>query len=338
MPFVNGSNIFSAQEMTEAVNKLPLMPMRFGPLFRNRGVRTTSVALDKINGRLVLVNNQDRRDAPQKMAGRGSKRQTISLQTAHLPLSDTVLPEDIQDVRAFGTSEPIGAEQIVLQKMQDLKNSVDMTAEFHRLGAVKGVVFDADGLTVLHDLFTTFGVSKTAKTITFPSDTNNTKTNPVLKAILGAKRAAQQKLGGMPVTRFEAVVGSDFYDLLTGHELVRKPFELWQANQANWGDNDFRTRGFTYGGITWIEASEIINDRVMVEPTKGHLYPVGIGCFEQYDAPANWMEAANTIGQPFYAQMQELDMQRGYEIEVQANPLCICTVPEALVELTAVEG
>lgn len=331
-------SLYSVMEMTEAVNKLPLMPLRFASLFRMRGVRTTAVAMDIKNGRLVLVNNQDRSAAPQHMAGRGTKRKTVTLTTAHLPLVDSLQPDDVQDVRSFGTSEPIGPEEIINDKLQDLKNSIEMTVEFHRLGAIKGVVYDSDGVEVLYDLFKVFGVTKSTANITFPTNTSTTKKNPVLKSILDAKRKAQQKLGGLPISRFEALIGSEFYDLLTGHELVRKPFEDWQANQANWGDNDFRKRGFVYGGVTWIEASEVINGRTMVEPIKAHMYPVGLGVFDQYNAPANWTETANTIGQPFYAQMESRNLQRGYDIEVQANPLCVCNAPEALVELTALES
>ncbi|MEG2173727.1 MAG: major capsid protein [Desulfovibrionaceae bacterium] len=331
-------NMFSVMEMTEAINKLPLMPLRMAPLFRQRGVRTTSVAMDIKNGRLVLVSNQDRRAAPQHMAGRGTKRQTVTLPAAHLPLMDSLLPDDVQNVRSFGTSEPIGVESVINDKLLDLKNSIEMTVEFHRIGAIKGVVYDSDGTTLLYDLFRVFDVTKNTGTITFPTGASTTKKNPILKGILDAKRKAQQKLGGLPISRFEALIGSDFYDLLTGHELVRKPFEDWQANQANWGDNDYRKRGFVYGGVTWIEASEVINGRSVVDTTKAHMYPVGLGCFDQFNAPANWTDTANTIGQPFYAQMEQRDMQRGYDVEVQANPLCVCNVPEALVELTATEA
>lgn len=336
MSMMQTPDLYTAAELTEAVNKLPLMPMRMRPLFRQLGVQTTAVGIDFLNGRLVLVSNQDRRDPAQQMHGRGSKRSTKFLSAAHLPLADVVKPDDIQDVRGFGTTEPISKEYVINNKMTDLKNSVAMTTEFHRLGAVQGIVYDADGTTVLHNLFEVFGATQKKMELVFPS--NATKMNPVLKTILDAKRHAEQKLGGTPTQRFEAIVGSDFYDMLTGHELVRKPFEDWQARQQDFGDNDFRRRGFTYGGVTWIESSEIVGDRQLVEPTKAHMYPVGIGVFVQYNAPANWSETVNTIGNEFYARMEPVRMGRGYDLEVQANPLAICTYPEALVELTAKFG
>lgn len=329
-------DLYTPVELTEAVNKLPLMPLRLRPLFTQRSVKTTNVAMDIRQGRLVLVSNQDRRDPPQEMRGRGSTRTTRILQAAHLPLSDNVSSDDLQDVRGFGTTEPITREYVINNKMTDLKNSLSMTTEFHRLGAAQGVIYDADGQTVLHDLYDVFGVKKKKLNLVFPS--NTTKFNPVKKVILDAKRHAEDKLGGTPATRFEALVGSDFYDMLTSHELVRKAYDLWSANQANFGADDYRRRGFTYGGVTWIEASEVVGGRRLVEPTKAHFYPVGLDVFIQYNAPANWIETANTYGNEFYARMDIKPKGRGYDLEVQSNPLTVCTYPEALVELTASFG
>ena len=223
-------DLYTPVELTEAVNKLPLMPLRLRPLFTQRSVRTTSVALDIRQGRLVLVGNQDRRDPPQEMHGRGSTRTTRVLQAAHLPLADAVSPDDLQDVRGFGTTEPITKEYVINNKMTDLKNSLSMTTEFHRLGAAQGVIYDADGKTVLHDLFQVFGVKQKKINLVFPS--NTTKFNPIKKAVLDAKRHAEDKLGGTPAIRFEALVGSDFYDMLTSHDLVRRGGGVWGGDQG----------------------------------------------------------------------------------------------------------
>jgi len=333
MPMLNHPDLFTPVELTEAVNKLPLMPLRMRGIFAQKSVRTTSVALDIRQGRLILVSHQDRRDPPQEMHGRGSKAGTKILQAAHLPLADTVSPDDIQDVRGFGTTEPVSAATVVNDKMVDLKNSVGMTAEFHRLGAAQGIIYDADGKTVLHNLFDVFGIKQKKLRLVFPK--NNTKFDPITKIILDAKRWAEQKLGGNPAQRFEALVGSNFYDMLTGHELVRDAFNMWNANQSNFGDHDFRKRGFTYAGVTWMEASEVVGGRLMVEPRKAHFYPVGVDVFIQYNAPANWIETVNTMGNEFYARMDERKKGRGYDLEVQSNPLTICTYPEALVEIEA---
>lgn len=334
MSQVTFPGLFTTAELTDAVNKLPRIPLRLSGLFEEKGVTTTSVAIDVKDGRLFLVKDQDRKGDPESMADKRSKRSTKVLTCAHLPLSDSVLPSDIQDVRAFGTTELVGPAQVINDRMEELKTPIEMTIEYHRLGAIKGVVVDADGTTPLHDYYSLFDITKNTQDISFPADVP-VQTNPVLKAILDGKRQAERKAKGLPIARFEALVGSGFYDALTGHELVREAFELWQAQQQNFGDNDYRRRGFTYGGVTWIEVSEVINNKPLVADDKAHMYPIAPGVFKTRFAPANWTSTVNTLGLPFYAQMEERRMDRGYDLEVQSNPLCLCMYPETLVEFTA---
>ena len=334
MPMLNSGDTFTAVEMTDAVNKLPLALTRFSGMFEEKGVRTTTVALELQAGRITLIADQQRGAEPEYLGGRGQKREVKVLSCTHLAQADTIAPEDIQDVRAFGSTELVSAASVINDKMAVLKRNLDMTREFHRLGAVKGIVLDADGATVLHNIYNTFGVTPIRKNIAFPASWAANE-DPVLASIVAAKRAAEAGMQGNPYHHFEAVVGSDFYDALTGHELVRTLWKEWLSRQQDFGDNDYRKRGFTYGGVTFYEASEVVGGRQLVAPTKGHLYPVGAGIWKMYNAPADWMETVNTTGLSFYARMDERPRSRGYDIEVQANPLTLCLYPEALVELTA---
>lgn len=331
MALLNNGNFFTSVEMTDAVNKLPLAPMRFAAMFEEKGVRATEVGLELKRSRITLISDSPRGTPPDYNGP--DRREVVTIQTTHLAQADLLTPEDIQDVRAFGTTELTTAASVVNDKLAVMKRNVDMTREMHRLGAVKGIVLDADGKTELLNLFEVFGVKQRKVSVTFPA-TAPDDNNPILAAILNAKRQAQAAMGGNPYSHFEAVIGSNFYDRLTGHALVRKYFEDWLARKAGFGENDYRSRGFTYGDVTFYEASDVVGGITLVEPDKGHLYPVGPGIWKAYNAPADWMETANTIGLPFYARMEERRMGRGFDIEVQSNPLTLCIYPEALVELT----
>ena len=332
MPIQNYPTVFGCTEMTAAVNKLPALPVYFRRLFEVKGVKTTTVSLDIRKGRIVLIGDSERNTAPESLAGRGAKREWMRLSCAHLAMSDTLAPEDLQDVRAFGSTEPISVAEVYNDKMQQLKDNMTATMEFHRLGAIKGVVLDANGTTVLHDIFNTFGVTKKKMDISFPK-TAADDANPILTSILNAKRHVEAAMGGTPFSHIECIIGSDAYDMLTSHVLVRKYFEDWLARKQDYGNNDYRKRGFTYGGLTFVERSDVVGGQTMVAAKKGHVYPVGPGIFKQYHAPADWMETVNTIGLEYYARMDEKEKSRGIDIEVQTNPLTLCTYPEALVEL-----
>ena len=332
MPIQNYPTVFGCTEMTAAVNKLPTLPVYFRRLFEVKGVKSTTVSLDIKKGRIVLIGDSERNTAPESLAGRGAKREWMHLSCAHLAMSDTLAPEDLQDVRAFGSTEPISVAEVYNDKMQQLKDNMTATMEFHRLGAIKGVVLDANGTTVLHDIFNTFGVTKKKMDISFPK-TAADDANPILTSILNAKRHVEAAMGGTPFSHIECIIGSDAYDMLTSHVLVRKYFEDWLARKQDYGNNDYRKRGFTYGGLTFVERSDVVGGKTMVDAKKGHVYPVGPGIFKQYHAPADWMETVNTMGLEYYARMDLKEKGRGIDIEVQSNPLTLCTFPEALIEL-----
>jgi hypothetical protein len=58
-----------------------------------------------------------------------------------------------------------------------------------------------------------------------------------------------------------------------------------------------------------------------------------LGLFRQYNAPADFVETANTIGLPRYAK-QAVDQQfaRWVMLHVQSNPPPICTRPRVLIK------
>ena len=70
------------------------------------------------------------------------------------------------------------------------------------------------------------------------------------------------------------------------------------------------------------------------DASKAYFFPVGVpGLFRQYNAPADFVETANTIGLPRYAK-QAVDQQfaRWVMLHVQSNPLLDCTRPQVLVK------
>ena len=173
--------------------------------------------------------------------------ETQTFQTAHLPLSDVLLPDDVQDLRAFGTEQLSTVDRVLNDRMQDLKDSITATLEYHRTGAVKGVIYDAGGDELLN-LFDAAGVAQLKKAITLPT-AESVKDNPIKKAIYDVKRNAKKYLSGFMIKRFECMCSPAFFDGLTGHALVREAYERWQAVQDRFGEDD--RKGFTYGGVTF---------------------------------------------------------------------------------------
>jgi hypothetical protein len=325
---MNLQDLFSVANLTAAVNKLPVMPGKVGAmgLFDEKGVTSTTVIIDEREGRLVLVPNTSRNDDPAPIKGNKRKRRTF--ETLHLPINRPLLPSQLQGIAAFGqesATTPIAT--VINDHLQDLKNSIEATREFQRVGALRGQLLDADG-SLMFDLFDEFDVKQKKVTVLL----GNPDTN-VRKACLDAKRHAESKLGGVMVTGFRAFCGPDWFDAFTDHANVKAAFANYQEAQDRLG-GDLRT-GFTFGGIEFIEYDVTVSGQRFIPADIAQVFPMARGVFRLFNAPANYNETVNTLGQPFYSKAEPRKMGKGWDLEAQANPLAMCLFPEALVELKA---
>lgn len=325
---MNLQDMFSIANLTASINKLPAIPGKVGAmgLFDEKGVTSTSVIIDEREGRLVLVPNTSRNDDPTP--AKVSNRNRRTFETLHLPVSRSILPNQLQGIAAFGqedTAAPVAA--VINDNLQELKNSIEATREFQRVGALRGKLLDANG-DVIWDLFKEFGVSQ--KKITVPL--SNKATN-VRKFCMDAKRHAESKLGGVMVTGFRSFCGPDWFDAFTDHDNVKAAFANYQEAQDRLG-GDVRS-GFTFGGIEFIEYDVTVSGQRFIPADIAQVFPVARGVFRMFNAPANYNETVNTLGQPFYSKAEERKLGKGWDLEGQSNPLAMCLCPEALVELKA---
>lgn len=330
---MNLADLFTLSTLTVAINVLPAPPTMLGSsgLFKPKRVNTTTVTIESINGRLVLVENTNRNGDPSFKKNPKAVRRTFEI--PHLPKQGQILPTELE-VAAFGESDkPKEQSKVINDKLQGLKNDIETTLEYHRVGAISGIILDADGTTPIYNLYTEFGV--TEKNINIALSNSGTD---VRKFLLDAKRHAQKQLGGSLITGWTCYCSAEFFDKFTGHDQVKAPFANYQAAaDRNAGDN---RAGFVFVGITFIEYEvEVINSTggvtQFIPDDTARLVPTATDLFQTYYAPANYNETAGTLGQPMYAKAQERSLGKGWTLEAQSNPLSVCTAPGALVKLTA---
>jgi hypothetical protein len=328
---MNLNDLFTVTTLTDAVQKLPLIPgyLEQIGLFEKKYIRTTSILVDVKNGVLTLVPSIPRGGNPAPVDH--ASRSAISFTAAHLVEQDVVLPEDVQDIRAFG-KESVEAgltaqAAVINDKLTDLKNNLAVTLEYHRVGALGGQVLDAGG-GILTDLYTAFGVVKQTAAIALSAAATD-----VRGALVNVKRAAEKKLGGVPVSGFTALCHPGFLDALTDHSKVKAAYANWQAAQDRLG-GDLRG-GFVFAGIEFIEYNASVGGVEYIPEDKARFFPRARGLFKQYFAPADYNSAVNTLGQEYYAISEERPKGKGWDLEAQTNPITLCHYPEALVELEA---
>src|SRR5919106_724615 len=245
------SSAFSMVALTDAINKMPYVPGRIGQLglFREQGVSTTSVMIEEREGSLNLVETTAR-GAPA-IQNTTNKRKARSLVVPHIALEDTILADEVQNVRAFGSESMLeGVQAVVNQRMSEMATEMDATLEHLRIGAIKGQILDADGATVLYDLFTGFGVSQHTE-IDFDLDNATPAPGVIKKKCHDIRRKIEDELGAQPYEHIHAICGADFFDDLITHSEVAKAYDRYL-------DGAFLRQGqargsFEYSGIVFEE-------------------------------------------------------------------------------------
>jgi hypothetical protein len=321
------SGAYTTLELTLAINKLPVNPGRIGRmnLFRRKGITTEVAAIEEKHGRLGLVATAARGTMPNVKSG--SKRELRYFKCPHIPLNRTVMADEVQGVRAFGEED---ANEVFNTKlndaMEEMKQDMEATLEWHRAGAVSGKILDADGSTVIYDIYDEFGLTETEKVI---------GTNQDMKAwTRDLARSIEDSLGQTPYQKIGVLCGDEMFDFILGQESIAHAFavgmenEFFKTQQAAIGGND---QGFDFGGVTFFNYRGKVGSQFFIPTDEGRAFPIGCpDMFIEYNAPAPFMETVNTIGKPFYAKQKLLDWDMGVELHTQTNTLYMPTRPAAL--------
>lgn len=325
------ADAFQLREMTDAINKQPFVPGRIGSmgLFQSNGITTLTAQIEEKEGILYLVPTRPR-GAPgtqNQMAGRKLR----PINTVHLPVDDRLNADEIQGVREFGTENQLETIQAKSnEKLQTMRQSIEATIEHHRMGAIKGIVTDADGSSVILDLFNTFEISP-YPVVNFDLENTSPVSGYVRNQCHLIQRSMEDALGAANIAGVHGFVGKDFMDQLVSHPETIRAYERWQDGQAL--RESFARRTFAYAGIMFEEYRGKVGSVQYIEDDEARFFPLGVpGLFKTVYSPANFLETVNTVGLPVYAKSVVDPADRWVDLLVQSNPLCYCTRPKVLMQ------
>ena len=331
---VFSQNAFEATSLTAYVNKQPHIPsmLRNMGIFTPKPVRTSTIWVEVKNGQVSLVPTSERGE-PIDQNGK-TKRDAIPLSTVRLAKGDRITATELQDVRAEGTEAELKEVQVEInERLNAIMGDIDLTEENLMLGAIQGIVVDADGSTVIRNLYTDFGVTQPTE-IDFDLDNATPASGALKKKCMQVKRGMIRAGGNAmtPSTQIYALTGDAFWDDLISHPEVQGAYNNWMAAQSL--SNEVGVyKPFYWGEINWINyRGTDDNSTVAIGTDKAKFFPVGArGMFEIAYAPAEFMPFVNGRGQERYAMiLPELQRQAYADVEVYSYLLPYCTRPEAL--------
>ena len=312
------------KELDEAVNQKPNVPSRLlaDPMWRDKNLTTTAVMVEFVGGRVALIPTRDRADAPnQKAFGKDSIVRTFRV--PHLSLQTTIRADQFQDVRKAGTADALLSNaEVVSDEIAEHRNSHDATIEHLMLGAVKGKIVDADGTTVIYDLFSEFGITEPETTMQFGG------TGDLGLVIEQTLRAMKKALKGDVTSGCTVLCSPEFFDALVSHKSTK---EAWMRYQDNILARENTNGKFAWKGMNFEIYDYSIGATPMIEAGHAHAYLTGMrNGFVRYNAPGNMMTEANKMARAFYIDVENLEHKRGVSIYTEGNPLPMCLRPQTL--------
>lgn len=338
-PFVGDA--YSVGELTKAINIMPNNYARIqrAGVFIEKGVTQRAVFVEEQGGVLNLLQTKPV-GSPGTMDRRG-KRTLRTFAIPHIPHDGELIPEEYNGIRAFGTGNQLdGPATKLAEKLARMRSKHDITREHLMMGALKGIILDADGST-LYNLYTEFGLTQVV--VDFALNNAATNVDQKCRTVI---REIEKQLKGEVMTSVKSYVSPEFFDAFIAHAKVADKYVNWVAaeqlrsGQAVGKESTGFVRQFPFGGILFEEYQGEATDadgnvRRFIASKEGHSFPVGtMESFELLYAPADFLETAGTIGLPIYAKQEPRKFNRGIDIHTQSNPLPICYRPGVLVKVT----
>lgn len=339
-------NAFGVVEMTALVNKQPFVPGQIGKagLFEEAGVSTLTVEIEERHGDLALV-------APSPRGGPGEttdneKRNIRAFKIPHYQRDDGIMADEVQGLRAFGGDGTVAQvetiEAKISEKMLKHTRALDATLEHQRCGALKGLIVDKNGNTMV-DLYATYGITAPAN-VEFQLSSSTFAVRKTCATVQETIEDALDDANG--IDGVHAFCGPDFWNALIQHPEVRSTYLNWleaaKLRGNAWGSDNI----FEYGGVTFERyrvGKRATASAAAQSATAANSTPAGFigknevrfvpkvpGMFLTRFAPADYIETVNTMGLPRYAKQWAMLNDKGRSMEVQMNAMSWCTRPEAL--------
>ncbi|MGL5093661.1 MAG: major capsid protein [Aeromonas sobria] len=324
---------FTVQNLTLAINKSKVAKLRLAALalFEEKGITTTHCDIEFKDGKLIIVTEKERGAEGDRLTA--AERIMKPFKTLHLPVWGEIKADDLQNVRKFGQEYDNDAggerwDEVVDEEVTRMRQSIELTIEMMRFGALSGVVLGKAG-NVIHNFFTEFGLDiEDAKNVI-----DFTKPKGVRNQMAAALRESKKHQAGVKATQYRAFCSASFMDALLEDEGFRKAYERFNDSKAF--REDVRG-GILWDGILWEEHTEELPDGTLMVPEgEARLVPENNkGLFVTRFAPANYAETVNTMGLPLYSAAEMQDFNKGVDLEAQSNPLNVCTSPLAVRHLS----
>lgn len=332
------NDAFSLVEMSAAVEKMPRIPTLLGDmgLFTPKPISTSIASFEQNAGTLGLIQTSPR-GAPLPARARDA-RTLRHLMAPRIAKQDTITAAELANQRAFGSNSELTVVQMdINRRAQALTFDVQLTWEHMRLGAIQGIVLDADASTTLYNLYTLFDVTQPDE-VDFDLDNASPAAGALRKKCSEMVRAVRNAAQNAWINGRTKVVGlcdDVFWDQLIAHPEVRATYLNQVAAAELRGDASTGTLDF--GGILFVhyEGTDGSAQTAAVKVPEGKckFFPrdAAPDLYQAILTPGEFFPVINQPGQALYAlTIPDMERQAFVQLEVYSYPLFVNTRPLTL--------
>ncbi|WP_435659710.1 major capsid protein [Leisingera caerulea] len=331
------NDAFRARELSASVREIPNQWGQLGRMgiFSPKPIRGTLFSVENKGGVLQLVQSSKRGTAlPSQKRG---KRGLRPFQTFRFGLSDQITADDVDGIRAFESeSELSQVEDEVLEQQIALRGSVDVTREYLRMGAVQGIVRDADG-SELVNLFDEYGI--TQKSVDFRFSQAAT---PMGEKCREVTRHIRKSLKGDIMTGVQCLMEADYTDMLFEHEDFKNRWDKFANATGKDPLRDDASDGLEFQGIYFKEytgEAEVPQEdgstvsRQFLPQGESVFLPLGTRqTFKDFNGSADYLDMINQPGEEIYSAIFPDPKRNAYvDVEVMMQTLPMCLRPAVIV-------
>ena len=257
-------------KLTDLTQDLLLIPNTWGlinelGIFSDESVSQHSVTVESTSGTLGLIT--DRVRGERTNVSRDETRVLRSFPLPWFPLDDSVKPEDIQGIRAYGTSEAAETEAAVIaRKLERIRRNHAVTLEFARAQAItQGTIYAPNG-TVAGNYYSEFGVVRKEIDFTLSVAT----TNVLGKSEEGIAHIQDNIMSGETVSEIIVLCSPEFFAKLIDHASVKEAYKYYTSTQEplrnRLGTGIYRK--FLHGNVLYIDYRGSYNGQRLILLTK----------------------------------------------------------------------
>lgn len=326
-------NAWGAIEVQEEIiERVEFKPQLLGSLglFQPIYSRSRTIGIADRDGVLTLIPTSPNGAPPEELVPRGAKVRTM--EAVRLAKGSTIYAIELAGVLALPFEEQtVEVADEVTSRTSQIKDDLELTWEHMRFGAVQGKVLDADGVTVLVDWYTFWGIAEPAE---FDFELDDPATD-VRKKCRDLKRNMQKAAKGAwtPSTKVGALVGDGYFDMLVNHVQIKET--KVGTERAAMIENIEGYSSIEIEGIVFINYRGTDDGtRIAIGSEKARFFPIGArGAFQVGWGPASEFKPyLNKRGREFYGLVLEDKSGRDEwdRVELYSYPLFICTRPEML--------